>query len=226
MAAIKYRNALVIGGKEYPCIARILTWEDHGIEFKIGEGYNKRRREEIDLAVWHWTGGENPPPTMAAVLQRKKLGIEFSIDRDGIIWQFCDPLTVDTADAGRFNSRSVGTEIINYGFRGKNRPIPSRGKNRPTYTCELRGRRRQFAHFAPAQIAAAIAMADTLSAALPIPRAVPVDPEYLAVLGQTMTLEEGAAFKGHVGHFHLSANKSDPGLDLLEAFRAVWAVEL
>jgi hypothetical protein len=115
---------------------------------------------------------------------------------------------------------------VNYGFRGSGRPVPRLGKSRPTYTAQLHGRRRKFAHFTPRQISAAIAVADTLSIALDIPRLVPLDPEYLAVMARTMTAGEVAPFKGHVGHFHLSDRKSDPGLDLLEAFRAVWAVEL
>lgn len=223
-----HRHAIIIGGREISCAARVKTWHEHGHEIKAGQGHNKRRRRDINLAVWHWTGGEGKPLTMAATLRRRKLGVEFAIDRLGVVWQFCDPLVVDTADAGRVNARSVGTEVICYGFRGPGQPVPKSGSNRPTYRCDFRGRNRRYAHFDMAQIAAALALADVLSARLPIPRRVPL---YGADLGgglmkRTMDAAELDTFQGHLGHFHVSNAKSDPGYDLLEALRVCWAEEL
>lgn len=217
-------DGIIIGDKRIPTAAPVRTWLEHGIEFKAGEGYNKRRRQEIDLHVIHWTGGENKPETLAATLRRRKLGIEFSIYR-GEVWQFCDPILVDTADAGHINPRSVGTEIINYGFRRRAADIPRAGRARPLYRCLLRGKYRTFAHFWPADIAAAIALSEALSTALPIPRCVPMSGSYM-VAPRTLDPMELRAFKGHLGHFHISARKSDPGFDILEALRAVWAPDL
>lgn len=219
-------NALVVSGKSYPVCVPVKLWTETGLEFRAGEGFNKRRRRDIDLAVWHWTGSENKPTVMARTLKRRKLGVEFAIDRDGTIWQFCDPVIVDTADAGRVNARSVGTEIVNYGFRRRGKPIPASGKKRTIYECTLNGRSRRFAHFLPQQIAAALVLADVLSTALPIPRAVPTDPtgDWLGV--RVLPKELLDDFKGHLGHFHVSERKSDPGLDLLEAFWAAWTDEI
>jgi len=219
-------HTIIISGCRYPCLAPVLTWHELNVEFKAGEGYNKRRKRDIDLVVWHWTGGEGSPSTVVRTLKRRKLGIEFAIGRDGVIRQYCDPIEVDTADAGRFNSRSVGVELVNYGFTMRNRPIPRLGKKRPVYQCILQNRQRSFAHFTSNQLVEGLALANTLSDALSIPRQVPVDEEYLMVLGRTMANEEADSFKGHVGHFHLSERKSDPGFDLLEAFRICWATEL
>lgn len=218
-------RAIIVGNKEYPVVPEVKLWTETGLEFRAGEGYNKRRRRDIDLAVWHWQGGEGGPQQLFRGLKRKDYGVEFSIFR-GVIWQYCDPILVDTADAGIVNKRSVGVEIPNYGYRARNRPIPRKGKGRQTYGCTLRGSRRRFAHFWPEDIAAAVSLANAFSKALPIPRAVPVDPDFYCVLPRTMTPEELAAFKGHVGHFHVTDRKSDPGFDLLEALRAVWAPQL
>ena len=219
------QRAIVVGDREYPVVPEVRLWTETGLEFRAGEGYNKRRRRDIDLAVYHWQGGEGDPERLFETLQSQDYGVEFSAFR-GVIWQYCDPLIVDTADAGIVNKRSVGVEIPNYGYRARGRPIPRKGRGRSTYGCTLRGARRRFAHFWPEDIAAVISLAEALSKALPIPRAVPVDPDFYCILARTMTAEELAAFKGHLGHFHITKRKSDPGFDLLEAMRATWATEL
>ena len=221
-------HALIIGGKRYDCAVRVLTWHDHGIQFRAGEGFNKRRKKDIDLWVWHWSGGENPPDRMTETLRKEKLGIETAIYK-GVIWQFCDPLLVDTADANYVNARSGGTEIVNYGFCGVPKSIPSAGKNRATYVCKLRSKKRRFAHFHTEDIAAALALADTLSFALKIPKTVPIFTDSAGnslLISGTLTKKEMSFFSGHVGHFHINPEKDDPGLDLLEIFRVAWASEL
>jgi len=219
------KNRIIISRKDVPCAAPVSPWGEHGIEFKAGQGHNKARRREIDLHVIHTTGGEGSPGTMAATLTRRQLGIEFAIDRAGLIWQFCDPVLVDTADAGSVNPRSVGTEIVNYLFRRRKADIPRAGRSRVLYNCTMRGRDRNLAHCTPVQISAAIALGEALSTALPIPRTVPIDSNYF-VSQRTLEPEEIAVVKGHVGHFHLNARKSDPGFDVLEALRASWATLL
>lgn len=215
---------IIVGGKRWPVLGPVHRWDETGMETAPGRGARKRKRK-IDLAVWHWTGGEGNARTLFRVLNKRELGVEFYIDQKGAIWQFCDPSLVDTFDAGWVNDRSVGTEIANYGYRGRNRPVPAKGCRRVLYTTILNGRRRTFAHFYPAQIAAALSLADALNQALDIPEAVPrgakgfVNPNY-------MEPKRVRRFQGHIGHFHCNERKSDPGLDLLEAFRCAWAAEL
>lgn len=222
-------NHIIVNEKRYPVLGSVKLWTETGLEVTPKRGARKRRRP-LDLGVWHWSGGEGSAKTLFRVLHRKGYGIEFFIDHMGVIWQFCDPCKVDTFDAGSFNDRSFGVEIANYGFRRRRADIPRRGRIRKTYTCELNGRRRRFAHFFPWQIAAAISLADTMSTACPqIARCVPV---YDApdgsqqVIASTMSGETLGGYQGHLGHFHLTNRKSDPGLDLLNAFRAVWLHKL
>jgi hypothetical protein len=196
---------------------QVSTWLDHGVQFRAGEGFNRRRRDDIDIACWHWTGAENGPLQMAETLKKRKLGVEFAIDRDGRLYQFADPLVVDTADAGSINSRSVGIEIVSYGVRSWDRAwlLPKHGELRATHRELLQGSVRTVADFFPPQTATACALAHALSAALPIPRKVPLTVDG-TIIPTALAPEKLRRYRGHLGHFHVSAQKLDPGRRLLE----------
>lgn len=215
-------SGLIVGGKVVPVVDAkgasipVYNWHDHGMQFGVGDG-GRKRREKIDLSVWHWTGGEGDVRLLYRVLETRELGVETFIDADGVIYQFADPLEVDTFDAGPYNPRSWGTEITNYGFTGPGRSSPN--MKRPTYRMRMHGRDHTFASFFPAQIASALALANAQSKALPIARAVPTGAD-----GKLFAAEIPRpwlrAFSGHVGHFQLTAGKCDPGNDLLSAYLA------
>ena len=198
-------SEIIIGGQSVPLrIAGerapiVLTWHDHGISFAAGQGFNKKRKQKIDLAVWHWTGGEQEPPAMADVLKARGYGVEFAIARTGVIYQFCDPLEVDTADAAGVNPRSVGTEIVSYGMRStvEGWKPPKAGLGRPVRKLRIHGVPVEVAAFHPEQLAAARALADGLSRALGIPRKVPITAAGL-VTATHLSPAELAAFKGHM----------------------------
>jgi hypothetical protein len=189
----------------------VLTWHDHGISFAPGEGYNKVRRHAIDLAVWHWTGGEGEPPDVAHVLKQRGYGVEFAISTTGVIYQFVDPLLVDTADAAGVNARSVGTEIVSYGMRvgGSTWKPPHGGERRGTSTTSIHGQAVVVADFFAVQITAARALADGLSRALHIPRRVPTLAQ--VVVQHALAQAELDAFSGHIGHYQITRQKCDPG---------------
>lgn len=194
-------------------------------EFRAGDGYNKRRtRWPVDLCVWHWTGGEAEPDRMAETLRQRKLGVEFAVSRAGNIFQFCDPRDVDTADAGGVNNRSVGVEVVNYGYaagftidpvRAIRVPVvPRLGQDRETYAATTHGRTVRTAKLYPAQLSACLALAEAISTAIPsIPR-------------KTATETGGAygpgallAFTGHIGHYQITSQKRDPGPWFMEQLR-------
>lgn len=216
---------IIVGGKRFPVLGPVHLWDETGMETSPGRGARKRKRK-IDLGVWHWTGGEGDATALFNVLNKRELGVEFYISQVGAIWQFCDPALVDTFDAGWINDRSVGTEIANYGYSwGQQRTVPAKGRTRSKYVTILNGKRRTFAHFWPLQIAAALSLAEALSKALSIPREVPLGMKGF-VEPNLLERARAEAFQGHLGHFHVNAAKSDPGLDLLEAFRCAWTSEL
>jgi hypothetical protein len=218
------KHDIIIGGKRIALGVRgqppptVLTWHEHGISFAPGQGFNRVRkpRARIDLAVWHWTGGEGEPAQVAQTLQTRGYGVEFAISTQGVIWQFVDPLEVDTADAGGVNARSVGTEIVSYGMRSPaiGWRLPTGGAARAIHDERLHGVRVRVASFHAAQLSAARALADGLSRGLGIPRAVPVSADG-AVLARAMTAVVLARFSGHVGHYHLTALKCDPGTEFM-----------
>lgn len=188
--------------------------------FSAGDGYNKRRTKPIDLMVWHWTGGEQEPIAMAEVLRKRKLGVEFAISRSGTIYQFCDPAHVDTADAGFANSRSVGCEIVCYGYRSvwdlqHAFGIPKLGLDREQYIAVTHGKAVATAKFYPLQVHAALGLAESISTALPaVKRRVP--PAACQTEIERTVLNQ---FTGHLGHFHLTASKRDPGPYLIDQLR-------
>jgi len=202
---------------------QVRRWNDGQLpavpEFKPGDGYNKRRVKPIDLMVWHWTGGEQDPIPMAEVLRQRKLGVEFAISRGGTVYQFCDPATVDTADAGYVNSRSIGCEIVCYGYRSvwdlqHAFGVPKLGLDREMYSAVTHGKQVETAKFYPTQVHAALALAEAISAAIPaVTRRVPSP-----AANMISTVEMGA-FTGHIGHYHLTDQKRDCGPYLIDQLR-------
>lgn len=188
------------------------------MRFKVGRGARRRyKKQRIDTIVLHWTGGEATARQTYKTLSGRDLGVEFMIDRQAVIWQFADPATVDTFDAGYLNPRSTGIEITNYGFSRSKRKIPIKGRDRPVYKTKLNGKNREFASYFPAQIQAAVALCDALRVPLRhVRKAIPRDRSG-ELLQRTMSRRELAAFSGVVGHFHVSRAKSDPGTDIFEA---------
>lgn len=208
--------ALIIGGEKVPCRWPVFDWTEHGMKFEPGDGA-RQRKLPIDLFVWHWTGGEGNATQLYNVLDRKDFGVEFYVDQGGGIFQFADPVFVDTFDAGFVNPRSVGCEIASVGHGPINPRWP-----RERYTMKLNGRKVAPARFYDAQIQAALALADAVSDAIPtLPKKVPKGLfGFGGLVTRTLTPRELRTVKGHIGHFHVNAEKTDPGADLLEALIA------
>lgn len=212
---------IVIGDKRYSVSEPVHLWTETGMDFHPGQGARKRI-QKIDLVVWHWTGGEGRAKQLYDVLRKRNLGIEFFIQDNGEIWQFCDPTKVDTWDAGSLNPKSVGIEIQNYGIYINKETVPMLGKGRMLYETFLNGHKRTFSNFWPIQINSALSLANTLSDAFQIPKKVPTD-QNGNLLTRMMTSEKLKNFSGHIGHFHCDIEKSDPGTDLLKSFMVAWS---
>jgi len=214
-----FRNDIIVGHIRVPCEAPVLTWQDHGMRFNNGRGARRRHpKQKIDLIVLHWTGGEGTAKQIYKTLTSRELGVEFVVDREGVIWQFADPARVDTFDAGRVNPRSVGIEIVNYGF-SRGRP-PGKGAVRPVYQSSLNGKARSFAGFFPGQMRSTVALCDALRGPLKaIPKRLPRNDKG-EVLRRVMTHEEVDNYSGVLGHFHVSRKKTDPGTEIFDVLTA------
>jgi len=212
-------EGILVGGKIYPLLHPItkhpipvLGTQDHKIEFKPGDGYNKKRVKPIDLGVYHWTGSENQVETMVKVLRQRKLGVEFAISPYGVLYQFCDPMLVDTADAGIANSRSWGVEIVSAGIRRMNTlwmepraRKPPMGP-RPSYDTVLHGKKLKCYDFYPAQTATACALNKVMTEAIP---------GYAKDVCTVPGVVDLATVKGAIGHYNITNEKLDPGTQFM-----------
>lgn len=215
-------SSIIVGGEEVPCKADVVWWGDSGLEVKVGSGA-RRRKEDINFFVLHWTGGEGDAYRVFETLQTGrsvKLGAEFIIDGDGVIFQCCDPLVVDTFDAGRWNPWCAGVEIVNYGFRRSVNDIPKRGKHRRRYPARMRGLKRTYAAFTKAQQKSALALCDAVCLGLDLPHCVPREQDG-SHADRTLSRLEIESFRGVLGHYHLSDRKSDPGTSIFRVLEGV-----
>jgi hypothetical protein len=182
--------------------------EDHKMEFKPGDGHNKERTEDITLGVVHWTGSENALETMFRVLNGRDLGVEYAISPYGSLYQFCDMMRVDTADAGAANKISWGVEVVNAGIRRMNtlwrEPRYRKIKMGPrhAYDTRIHDRKVRCWDFYPAQTATLCALNKLIA---------DVVPSY----GPAVSTQDGVidfkSFVGAVGHLNVSRGKIDPG---------------
>jgi len=171
------------------------------------------RKAPPDLGVIHYTGAENPASTVMSTLRARRLSIHYIIDREGVIHQCVDPGVWSCAHAGaRANRRSIGVEVVCYGWCDPGRRCPD--PERPTYETTIHGWHTTLADFYPAQYDAL----EALIGALPLPARVP------EVLDRRLTdveLEDFAAEGGWVGHYHVvdlgqAHPKVDPGPGVME----------
>lgn len=173
-----------------------------------------KRELPPDLIIWHWTGGENSAETTFNTLINRSLGVTFCIDRDGVIYQFLDPVLYDPKDTGgRMGRRSISLEVANYGFRMRGQKIPTRGKDRILDDERIHGVKLRCARFHPIQINSIAALTKVLCAELDIPMVFPREKDG-SIAYRELTRPEKRVFKGIIGHFHKTDQKYDPGFHL------------
>lgn len=194
--------------------------EDASISF-VPPNHSRKRRNAPDLIVVHWTGGEGSHKRVLATLRKRNLSVHFVIDRDGQIYQTCDPMLVTCSHVGKFNSRSIGIEIVNYGSLPQNKTpwplsaIPDTWRDRGVYSTLINNRHMWLADFFAPQKAALRCLLSTLCTYCNIPGDVPVDVQGNP-LHRRLRLTEARFFTGICGHYHLSKTKIDPGTKCID----------
>ena len=177
----------------------------------VGKKNTWARELPPDVILWHWTGGENSAETVYHTLINRSLGVTFCIDRDGVIYQYLDPVKYDPRDTGgRVGRRSISLEIVNYGFRLKGQSIPTRGKDRIVDDEIIHGAKVRCARFFPAQLDSTAALTKVLCEELGIPRVFPREPNG-EIAFRVLDREERRVFRGIMGHNHKTTKKYDPG---------------
>ena len=138
-------SGISVAGEEYACDAEVVRWDDPGgLGFFRRDPGTRPRLRQIDTVVVHWTGGDPPHASRVhRVLTSRRLAVEYIVDREGTVYQTCDPARLDCADCGRrWDPRSVGIEIVNYGCRrpASRRwsllPVPKRARDRELIPAE------------------------------------------------------------------------------------------
>jgi len=195
---------------------RVILWSEPG-------GYRAtdfgERRGDVKQIVLHYDVAGTSAQCFR-VLEKRGLSVHFMVDLDGTVYQ-----TVDTSarayHAGTFNDGSVGIEIANVGAYADRAelerllPIPHGVPlgalplgyvPRPARPGPLRGRIQGMdlwqEDFTDAQYEALGHLVAALCGVLDVPARAP---------RETGVLKDPAAWRGIVGHYHLTTAKLDPG---------------
>jgi hypothetical protein len=233
---------ILIRGAQVPLIGdpSILCTQpsEHGCEFLPSNTRCKIREGLPTLITVHNKGGEGDGRQTYRVLLGKRYSVEFSIDRSGLIWQYCDPAVLSTAHMGKGNTRSIGIEVTNTVIALDDPKTPGINERRiflrggysglkarlfygrPNHVELYRGiKRRVLSHF-PEQKRSVRALVLTLLGAFPtIPRRLPLTEIKRTVTGERLP-DDWQGVAGHL-HFQPSGFESvhahvDPSLDAFD----------
>lgn len=204
---------MIYDGKEVSFSRPVKTWHQTGLHFPgLGE------IQGVRYVVLHWTGGVQKAKGVHEVLRQRALSVQFVVEPDGMIVQFADATArashAGIADCGvSGNSHSIGIEIVNPATSSWH-PAES-GLERDIVTERIHGKPLTYTTFTKAQEAAALDLASRLCELSGIPDKPPVD-RGRRVIPRVLSREELEAHRGLLGHFHLTARKTDCGLRLLQ----------
>lgn len=197
-------------------------------------------REIVDQFVIHYDAAATSRQCFKVLHDIRGLSVHFLLDVDGTIYQTLD-LQERAWHAGPANDRSIGVEIANIGAYGNRRTLdqwyardaegwpyltlpdwmPESGILTPDFVArparrevivgEINGRRLMQYDFTNEQYEALIRLTAALARVFPrIELDAPRDREGRVRL-DTLSDAELASFSGLIGHWHLTADKYDPG---------------
>ncbi|MBA3821669.1 MAG: N-acetylmuramoyl-L-alanine amidase [Deltaproteobacteria bacterium] len=197
--------------------------------------YTRRYSTRPPLRTSKWNNGENAPYDAVKsvikqfiihhdgcasadmcfnVLQNERgLSCHFLIDNDGTIYQTID-LALMAYHAAEWNLASIGVELCNRGDAKKEPTYYSGGRHGPTRDvkpCKINGHTFLAYDYTPAQYDALNRLCRALLRLLPnlpaeYPQASPGVQNW-----DTMPTAASFGFSGYLGHYHLTAQKWDPG---------------
>ena len=172
-----------------------------------GDRSIERLRQVVRQFVVHHDGCQDSRMCFNVLHNERGLSVHFLIDNDGTIFQTLD--LVDCAfQAAGVNEISVGVELAN---RGDALRFPNdyHGK-RDKVTCRINGHQFLAYAYTPAQMQAMIAVGKALARLFPnLPQVYPQnggDPEPMWA-----SLRDPREYTGYLGHYHVTAQKWDPG---------------
>lgn len=208
-------SSLLADGDELDVDARVMR--EHALQFRQLPG-----RLHTRAVVLHWTGGQGLASQVYRTLVSRRLSVHLVIEPDGTVHQMADlgrrcahAGTVDDSDGdGKVlsaNAHTVGIEIVNPASE-----FPASEREMTTET--IHGKAARATGFTAAQTAAVLAVVPAICAHYELPLVVPTVGG--DVLSTVLAERDFAAFRGVLGHLHLTRRKRDPGLALLRAVMA------
>lgn len=228
------QNAIVIAGQRIPIGAKVVLWSDpagfNGYDpggvptfaererTRAGEWDLNMLRETIDQFVIHYDGSGSSKECFET-LQKRRLSVHFMIDTDGTIYQLLD-VKERAWHATRANSRSVGVEMANIGAYPPEQVSllnewyaqhPVKPARSVAVSGTIQGQQYVMYDFTAAQYQSLIQLTAALCGALPrIACDYPREPDGL-VINHVVIEDQFQAHHGLIGHYHIQAEKQDPG---------------
>lgn len=207
--------------------------EPDGLEYAAHHEGAWTRTRPASMFVLHAKGAEGNAQMTWSYLKSKALGVHFTIERDGTIWQFADPGTLATAHIGKLNNQSVGVEMCNQMWPSRPNPYgrPIREEmyiHRDSASSHFgEPRKRVVQGFLPAQLASGVRLVRAVCAALGIPEWVPTRlgepwaglmPGLKSCAGTAWKKTHGVMhpYTGVLCHLNATNGHQDPSLDIVE----------
>ena len=163
--------------------------------------------------VIHHDGCATSDMCFSVLHNERGLSVHFLIDNDGTIYQTLD-LALMAYHAAAWNPHSIGVELCNRGdalrwphYYDGGRLGPRRGSR----ACTINGHTFLAFDYTPAQLASLVQLSRALTRLLPnLPADYPQTSPGLQAW-DTLPASRSLAFAGYLGHYHLTAQKWDPG---------------
>lgn len=201
-------NLMIVGPKAYEVSPTqgVINYVD---DPSIGDTDFRDRKATPYQIVAHYDVSYSARAT-ENILENRGYSTHFIIDGDehGTIFQCHNPATRVAFHAGSANENSIGIDLNNpaatkYLEGDKQR----RGRAREIIKEEVHGYEVERLSYFPEQIEAFRRLLDYLLAIFDIPEEYPTDENGDPVIGR---YEDSLDFKGVIGHYHLTEDKTDP----------------
>jgi N-acetylmuramoyl-L-alanine amidase len=210
-------DEIVVNGRLMHTGTRVVLWLDPGgFNAYTGKHFNERPvGQPIDQFVLHYDACGSSRQCFA-VLEQRGLSVHFMCDVDGTIYQ-----TLDARErawhATKANNRSVGVEVANIGaYPSEQLATLQRWRQlqhvaTPLVGGQVQGHELYMCDFTPQQYAALQKLTAALCTSLPEIRYDYPRDVYGHVVNHVLSDEQWTAYHGVLGHYHVQANKDDPG---------------
>jgi N-acetylmuramoyl-L-alanine amidase len=165
-----------------------------------------RLQQTVDQFVIHYDACGSSRKCFEVLHDQRGLSVHFMLDTDGTIYQTLD-LKERAWHATTSNSRSAGVEIANLGAF----PQQDGKLGQQVVSGEVQGQMLYQSDFTPQQYASLIKLTAALCTVFPKIRCDYPHDAVGHVIPQKLPDEVLTNYQGVLGHYHVQANKQDPG---------------